>query len=437
MSDKKGDMTVVRFAPSPTGFLHLGSARTALFNWLYARHTGGKLLLRIEDTDKVRSEERFLDEILRDLKWMGLDWDGEPVYQSQRFEIYRDEAEKILKKGLAYADGDAILFKVEKGRAIEVDDIIHGKIIFNTDNIKDQVMIKSDGSPAYNFSCVVDDSQQGITHVIRGDDHISNTPKQMLFYGALGADMPCFAHMPLLMGADGAKLSKRHGAVAVEEYKKEGFLPEALANYLMLLGWTPGEDREIISLKEAVEKFTIEDMSDVQARFDTQKLTWINGEYMMKKPKEELLPLMKEALTASGINPSDQDEEYLLKLIELYKVRVKTAKEFAELTDYFFKEDFTIDEKGKRKHLDKPENMENIRIFAEKIKDLDVFSAANIEAVCRAIAEERSLKASGIIHPTRMAISGKTKGAGLFEIMELLGKEKAVERMMRASVQAG
>ncbi|MFH1305920.1 MAG: glutamate--tRNA ligase [Candidatus Omnitrophota bacterium] len=437
MSEKKGEMAVVRFAPSPTGFLHLGSARTALFNWLYARHAGGKFLLRIEDTDRARSEKRFLDEILRDLKWMGLDWDGEPIYQSRRFELYREEAEKILKKGLAYTDGDAILFKVEKGRAIEVDDIIHGKITFNTDNIKDQVMIKSDGSPAYNFSCVVDDSQQGVTHVIRGDDHISNTPKQMLFYGVLGADMPCFAHMPLMMGADGAKLSKRHGAVAVEEYKKEGFLPEALVNYLMLLGWTPEGDREIISLKEAVKEFKIEDMSDVQARFDTQKLTWINGEHMMRKTSEELIPLVKESLMTSGIDPAAMDEEFILKLIELYKVRVKTVKEFTELTDYFFKNDFTQDEKGRKKHLDKEENRENLRIFADKINALDVFSAANIEAVCRAIAEEKDLKAAGIIHPTRMAISGKMKGAGLFEVMELLGKEKVVERMKRASGHAG
>ncbi|MGB3056963.1 MAG: glutamate--tRNA ligase family protein, partial [Candidatus Omnitrophota bacterium] len=233
-------MVIVRFAPSPTGYLHLGSARTALFNWLYARRTGGKFLLRIEDTDRERSDEKYLKEILEDLKWMGLDWDEEPIYQSKRFDVYREKAEKILGGGKAYREGDAIIFKVEKGRTIEVDDIIHGRITFNTDEIKDQVMIKSDGSPAYNFCCVVDDAYLNITHIIRGDDHISNTPKQILFYEAMGLEPPRFAHIPLMMGTDGAKLSKRHGGVSVEEYKDEGFLPEALANYLLLLGWSPG-----------------------------------------------------------------------------------------------------------------------------------------------------------------------------------------------------
>ncbi|HEA65181.1 MAG TPA: glutamate--tRNA ligase, partial [Candidatus Aminicenantes bacterium] len=246
-------MIKVRFAPSPTGFLHLGSARTAIFNWLYARHTGGKFLLRIEDTDKARSSKKFLDEILEDLKWMGIDWDDEPLHQSQRFEVYREKAEQILAKEKAYKEGEAIIFKVEKGRTIEVNDMIHGKIAVKTDDIKDQVMIKSDGSPTYNFACVVDDAYMEITHIFRGDDHISNTPKQMLFYEALELTPPKFGHMPLILGQDGAKLSKRHGGVSVEEYKREGFLPEALANYLILLGWFPGEDREVLSMDEAVK----------------------------------------------------------------------------------------------------------------------------------------------------------------------------------------
>ncbi|MGD2278826.1 MAG: glutamate--tRNA ligase family protein, partial [Candidatus Omnitrophota bacterium] len=210
-------MTIVRFAPSPTGFLHLGSARTAIFNWLYARSAAGKFLLRVEDTDKARSKKEYLDEILEDLKWMGLGWDAEPIHQSQRFDVYRKKAEEVLAKGKAYKEGDAIIFKVEKGRTIEVDDLIHGKITFSTDEIKDQVMIKSDGSPAYNFCCVVDDAHMEITHIIRGDDHISNTPKQILFYEAMGLEPPEFAHMPLMMGTDGAKLSKRHGGVSVGE----------------------------------------------------------------------------------------------------------------------------------------------------------------------------------------------------------------------------
>jgi len=423
----------VRFAPSPTGFLHLGSARTALLNWLYARHTGGEFVLRIEDTDKVRSEKKFLDEILEDLKWMGLEWDGELIYQSDRFDLYREKAEEILKEGKAYKEGEAILFKVEKGRTIELDDLIHGKITFNTDEIKDQVMIKSDGSPAYNFCCVCDDADLNITHIIRGDDHISNTPKQILFYEALNKPLPSFAHIPLIMGQDGSKLSKRHGAVSVEEYKKEGFLPEALANYLMLLGWSPKEGQEILSLEEAVKMFDIKDMGDVQSKFDIQKLRWMNGEYIMKQEAKDLLPNIKLKLEEAKIKTDELNEDVLLNIIELYKMRIKTFDEFLPLTSFFFKDDFEFEEKGTRKYLDPEDNKENLKVFASELKEIENFSKENIESVCRKIAEERELKASGIIHPTRMAISGITKGAGLFEIMEVLGKDKVVERMEKVA----
>ncbi len=426
-------MVKVRFAPSPTGFLHLGSARTALFNWLHARRSKGEFLLRIEDTDRTRSDDKYLEEILTDLKWMGLDWDNEPVYQSQRFDVYRKEAENLLSEGKAYKEGDAIIFGVEKGRVIKIDDMIHGKISFNTDEIKDQVMIKSDGSPAYNFCCVVDDAYLEITHIIRGDDHISNTPKQVLFYEAMGLESPKFGHMPLMMGTDGAKLSKRHGGVSIDEYKKEGFLPEALANYLLLLGWSPGEDREIISLKEAVKIFDIKDISDVQAKFDIQKLKWMNGEYIMAKVPKELIALIKPYLIGSGMKEEDIDEVRLEKIIELYKVRIKTLSEFFPLTDFFFKDNYSLDEKGVNKYLSKPENKENIKIFSDRLEKDDNFSHENIEKICRSISEERSLKAAQIIHPTRVAISGKTQGAGLFEIMEVLGKEKVLERLRKAS----
>jgi len=422
-------MVKVRFAPSPTGFLHLGSARTALFNWLYARHAGGKFLLRIEDTDKVRSSKKFLEEILEDLKWMGIDWDEEPLHQSQRFDVYREKAEDILAKGKAYKEGEAVIFKVEKGRQIEVDDMIHGKIVVNTDDIKDQVMIKSDGSPTYNFACVVDDNYMEITHILRGDDHISNTPKQILFYEAMELTPPKFGHMPLILGQDGAKLSKRHGGVSVEEYKREGFLPGALANYLILLGWFPGEDREVLSLDEAVKLFDISDMSDVQAKFDIQKLRWLNGEYIMKEKTEELLPLIKDQLLTAGFDLSGVTDDYISKLADLYKIRLKTLSEFGDLTDWFFKDDFKMDEEGRKKYLEKEENRENVKIFADQLEGLEDFSHENIERTCREIAEERELKAADIIHPTRMAISGKTRGAGLFETMELLGKEKVLKRM--------
>jgi glutamyl-tRNA synthetase len=398
---------------------------------LYARHNEGKLLLRIEDTDLVRSEEKYLEEILEGMKWLGLDWDGEPVYQSRRFELYREKARDLLGKGKAYREGDAIIYKVQKGVEIEVEDMIHGNIVFNTDQIKDQVMIKSDGSPAYNFCCVIDDAELSITHIIRGDDHISNTPKQVLFYQAMGLPVPRFAHMPLMMGVDGAKLSKRHGAVAVAEYRQQGILPEALVNYLMLLGWFPGEDREILSLREAVSLFDISQVNDTQVKFDMQKLRWLNAEYIMKKKDEELLPLLKARLVNEQFDLTEVSDEYVLSVIALYKVRIKTLNEFSDLADCFFTDDFIVDEKGKRKYLEKPENMDNLREFAERLEGVDDFSEENIEQVCRGLAEERQLKAAGIIHPTRVAISGKTRGAGLFEMMHVLGKKKVLERIRK------
>jgi glutamyl-tRNA synthetase len=428
------DKVVVRFAPSPTGFLHLGSARTALFNWLYARHTGGKFILRIEDTDRVRSDDKFLAEILEDLKWMGIDWDGELTYQSRRFDVYKKEAEKLIEEGKAYREGEAIIFKVEKGEAIEIDDIIHGKITFNTEEIKDQVLMKSDGSPAYNFSCVVDDIYLGITHIVRGDDHISNTPKQVLFYRAFGAELPRFGHMPLMMGKDGSKLSKRHGAVSVEEYKGEGFLPEALVNYLILLGWYPGEGKEIIPVEEVIKRFDIKDISDVQARFDIDKLRWMNGDYIAKKEVKELVSLVRKQLAAAGMDISGKDDEYLLQLTKLYQIRIKTLREFVELTDCFFKDNFTVDEKGKAKYLDGEKNRSSLKVFADKLEEVMEFTHTGLESACRELAEKMGVKAGELIHPARMAISGKTQGAGLFEMMELLGKEKVITRMRKASV---
>ncbi|MCK4851557.1 MAG: glutamate--tRNA ligase, partial [Candidatus Omnitrophica bacterium] len=406
-------------------------------NWLYARHTGGKFLLRIEDTDRVRSDRKFLEEILADLKWMGLDWDEEPVYQSERFDVYRKEAENMLQAGKAYKEGDAVIFRVENGRVLELDDLIHGRISFSTDEIKDQVMIKSDGSPAYNFCCVVDDAGMGITHIIRGDDHISNTPKQMLFYEALGQPPPEFGHMPLMMGTDGAKLSKRHGGVSVEEYRDQGFLPEAMANYLMLLGWSPGDGREMISLEEAVGIFDIKDMRGVQSKFDAQKLEWMNGEYIMAAGIEELVPLIEDRLVSAGMDMSGVTGEYLAKLVTLYKIRIKKLSEFAGLTDCFFRDDFKVDEKGKRKYLDREENKAGVRAFADRLEGLGDFSRENIEKICRDIAGEMDLKAAQIIHPTRMAISGKTGGAGLFEMMEVLGKERVIGRMKKAAGRGG
>jgi len=427
-------MITVRFAPSPTGWLHLGSARTALFNWLAARHGGGRFLLRIEDTDRSRSDAKFLQEILEDMRWLGLDWDGELVYQSRRFDLYREKAEALVAAGKAHREGAAIIFKVEPGRTVEIEDMIHGKVTFQTENFKDQVLIKSDGSAAYNFSCVVDDAAQGITHILRGDDHMTNTPKQALFYEALGLTPPKFGHMPLILGQDGAKLSKRHGGVSVREYKEEGFLPEALANYLILLGWTPPGGVEMLDLAEAARLFEIKDMNDVQAKFDVQKLKWMNGEYIMKKPATELLPLLRNQLVRDGFDPARIDEGRLAGVLEAYRVRIKTLRELGELADFFFKEDYAVDEEAKAKYLGPAENRNNLREFGARLEKLESFSHEAIEAVCRNLVAERDLKAAGVIHPTRLAVSGKAKGAGLFEIMEILGRETTLARMKGAAL---
>jgi glutamyl-tRNA synthetase len=425
-------MVRVRFAPSPTGFLHIGSARTAIFNWVFARHVGGAFLLRIEDTDTRRSDPRFLEEILADLKWLGLDWDEPPVFQSRRFGVYREKAEDLVSAGKAYHDAGAVLFRVTPGRTVAFDDMIHGRIAVDTETIKDQVMIKSDGSPSYNFACVVDDAFLRITHILRGDDHISNTPKQILFYEAFELEPPKFGHMPLILGTDGAKLSKRHGGVSVEEYRREGFLPEALANYLVLLGWMPRDGREVMPLGEAVKLFEISEMNDVQAKFDLQKLRWLNSEYIMKKPDGELLPLVRSGLEAAGIDASAVGADYLARLLGLYKVRLKTLNDFPAMTDCFFSDSFAVEEEGKAQ-LEKPESREFLSVLAGLLDGLDPFTHDAIEKVFRDFVKERKLKAGQVIHPARMAVSGKTKGAGLFEMMEVLGRQRTVERLRRAA----
>ncbi len=425
-------MVRVRFAPSPTGFLHIGSARTAIFNWLYARHTGGKFLLRVEDTDLKRSEKRFLDEILEDLRWLGLDWDEEPLFQSRRFDVYRTKAAELVAAGLAYKDGEAVLFKVAPGRTIAYDDLIHGPISVESDTLKDQVLIKSDGSPTYNFSCVVDDSFMGITHILRGDDHISNTPKQIIFYEAFGLTPPRFGHMPLILGPDGSKLSKRHGGVSVEEYKREGFLPEALANYLILLGWMPRDGREVMPPEEAVRIFEISEMNDVQAKFDMAKLRWLNAEYIMKAPNERLVPLVRKCLETAGLATAAFPDDYLSRVLDLYKVRAKTIAEFPPMIDCFFRDDFPSDEDG-LKHLASPESRAHLAALADRLAGLSDFSHAAIEDLFRRYADERAIKLGPIVHPVRMAVSGKTKGAGLFEMMEVLGRDRVVARLRRSA----
>lgn len=425
-------MVRVRFAPSPTGYLHIGSARTALFNWLYARHNKGAFIIRIEDTDKERSKSEYLEEILASLKWLFMTWDGELSFQSQRFDIYKKYANTLVEKGLAYCEGPAIIFKVEKSKKVAFEDMIRGRVEFSTDDIKDQVLMKSDGTPTYNFACVVDDHEMQITHIIRGDDHISNTPKQVMLYEALGLPQPKFAHIPLILSKDGGRMSKRHGATSIFKYKNMGFLPEALANYLSLMGWAPGNDVEILPIEEVIKLFDVKDVNKTGAIFDMDKLSWMNGQYIAAKTDEELAGLITGYMADTG-SKLNAPHDLLMKVIGLYKIRMKTLSDFAGMTDFFFRDDYLVDEKAFKKYLDPAESKKIVASFSARLEKLDAFSCDVIENSCRAMADENELKPGQIIHPTRVAISGKTTGAGLFEMMEVLGRKKVLERMRKAA----
>ena len=353
-------MVKVRFAPSPTGNLHIGSARTALFNWLYARHNNGKFILRIEDTDKERSKEEYLDEILGSLKWLFMSWDGELVFQSKRFDIYRKYAQVLVEKKLAYLEGPAIIFKVEKGKTVPFDDMIRGRVEFSTNDIKDQVLIKSDGTPTYNFACVIDDHEMEISHVIRGDDHISNTPKQVMLYEALGFGLPKFAHIPLILSKDGGRLSKRHGATSITEYKNMGFLPDALVNYLSLMGWAPGNDVEILPLEEIIRLFDVKDVNKTGAIFDIDKLSWMNGQYIKDMELADLIGRTEEFLKNKNILDDKFDRDKWVGIVTAYKERTRTLEDLVSVYKIFFGGELEYDEKAVEKYLRKPNSKDII-----------------------------------------------------------------------------
>jgi len=424
----------VRFAPSPTGLLHIGGARTGLFNWLHARRHGGQFLLRIEDTDQARSKKEFLDEILDSLKWLGMDWD-ELVFQSRRFSVYRERAQKLLDEGKAYLaeDGSGAIFLRMPRKKVVLEDIIHGAVTFDTGLIKDQVLIKSDGSPTYNFACVVDDAEMGITHIIRGDDHISNTPKQVVLYEALGHALPRFAHIPMILGAEGGRMSKRTGATAISAYRAMGFLADGLVNYLMLLGWSPGNDQEIIALEEAVRKFDIADAGKTAAAFDMEKLLWLNAQYIKKSAPEALIGLLGPFLKERYPGTADNfDGKKLSSILELYRERARTLVELADSLAPFFRDEVVIDEALREKYFSKDLTTAFV-LLKERFRALRDFKAAAVEEAFRAAVAELGLTVKAVIHPLRVALSGKTGGPGMFEFIEALGKEATLRRMERAT----
>ncbi|HOW35357.1 MAG TPA: glutamate--tRNA ligase [Candidatus Omnitrophota bacterium] len=424
-------MIRVRFAPSPTGYLHIGGARTALFNWMYAKSQEGKFILRIEDTDMERSKQEYVDEIIDSLAWLGFKYD-ELYFQSKRFDIYKEHALKLLNEGKAFKDGEAVVLKIPQEQQIKLYDLIRGEITFDPATIKDQVLMKSDGSPTYSFACVVDDALMEISHVIRGEDHISNTPKQILIYQALGFKLPKFAHLPLIMGEEGGRLSKRTGAVAVTEYRTMGFLPEAIVNYLMLLGWSPGGNQEVIKFSDAVKKFSIKKVNKTAAEFSMDKLRWINGQYLNAAPAPQIADLAVPLLKEKGYIQENFDRNKIENAVKLFQSRMETLNDFLERADFVFTDQFNIDAEAKEKYLVK-DKAKDFKLLGERFFALEDFNVKSVEEAFRHLVAERGIAASDLVHPVRVALTGKAVGPGLFETIALLGKEKTVKRLALAA----
>jgi glutamyl-tRNA synthetase len=424
-------MTVrVRFAPSPTGYLHVGGARTALFNWLYARHVGGRFLLRVEDTDKARSTDEHTRVILDGLMWLGLDWDEEPIFQGGRAGRHQQAADTLLAENKAYLDDGAIRLRVPPGE-IAWDDAVHGRISFQGEDIKDFVIQRSDRSPLYNFAVVVDDVDMRITHVLRGDDHISNTPKQITVYRALGAPLPVFGHVPMINGPDGKKLSKRHGATAVGDYQHLGILAAAMRNFLALLGWSPGGDREIMTLDEMVQLFSFEGIQQKSAIFDMTKLEWMNGQYLSATAAEELYPLVAPQLARLGLNGQ---RDAVLAAIAAVKTRSRTtldvARQVAVRLDPKFVE---LDEKAKQEIAKDPAAYRaSLAASVAALRDTE-WSAAALEQRLRSLAEERAVPAGKVFQPIRIALTGGTVSEPVNELLYVVGKEAALRRLEAAA----
>lgn len=471
----------VRFAPSPTGYLHVGGARSALFNYLFARHNNGTFILRIEDTDQSRYVEGALKELYDSLKWLGLNWDEGPetggnygpYIQSQRLELYKTYAQQLIDSGHAYrcfctperlaqvraeqekaknvvgydrccrnlpqeeiekklSEGVpyVIRFKIPAGRTVVFEDKIRGKIEYSSDVLDDLVLIKSDGFPTYHMAHVVDDHSMEITHVLRGDEWIASTPRHVLMFEAFGWTPPVYAHLPVILAPDGGKLSKRKGAASVMDYKKAGFLPEALFNFLALLGWAPGDSREKMTLDELIQSFSLEQVSPKSSVFDEKKLEWMNGLYLTERSSvslaSEIVPVFKEKGWVKAETP--EDDPYILKVIDLMKSRSKRLTDLVESCVYFFKDPVSYEEKAQRKYFTQ-DAIEILSTIYKNLNELDPFNCETVDKVYHQIAEQSGISAGKLIHPTRLAISGVSFGPGLFELIEVLGKETVLHRI--------
>lgn len=479
MSNESASEVRVRIAPSPTGYFHVGTARAAIFNWLYARHTGGKFLLRVEDTDRERSQRHYIEVILSGLQWLGLKWDEEVVYQSERLDHYGPFAEELLQSGRAYrcfctpeelerkraaaqkaktdyhydrtcrelpeAQVEASLkegkpftvrLKVPTQGMAVFEDAVLGRIQKDYAELDDFIILKSDGNPLYNFAVVVDDHETGISHVIRGNDHVNNTFLQKEIYNALGWKLPMFAHVPLILRTDKSKMSKRKGDKSVDQYQHQGYLPEAMFNFLALLGWSPKDDREKMTREEIIEAFTLEGINKHNAIFDPEKLTWLNSQYLMEMSNHELADKVAPLLVGAGLTTRYYLEtrwQWLMNVIGMLKERCKLLTDFVEMSRYFFEDPESYDEKGVKKSFN-VDTANYLTQLADRYEKLEDFREANIESELRALAEELDVGAGKVIHPTRLAVSGLTGGPSLFTMLEAIGKERVVERL-RAAVK--
>jgi len=430
----------VRFAPSPTGYLHVGGARTALFNWLFARRHGGTFVLRIEDTDAERSSWDMVAGIVDGLRWLGLDWDEgpdvggphAPYFQSQRLEKYQSQARGLVDAGRAYHDEGAVRFKVPPGRT-RFEDLVHGPIEFDNEHIEPFVILRSDGQPTYHLSVVVDDIDMEITHVVRGDDHVSNTPKQVLLYEAFGTRVPQFAHVPLILGPDKKRLSKRHGATSVMEYHRLGYLPEAMVNFLALLGWSPGGDRELLSRGDLVSLFTLEGISGGSAVFNPDKLDWFNQQHIGRLAAPELLARIEERLRAAELwrdSLTGAESAWIDRVLSLLKPRVKKLDQLVEELRPFLVDHPEIDPTAAAKYLT-PDIKPVLLTYAAELGRASAFDPASIEAMLRETAERSGIKAAALIHATRVAVTGRAVSAGLFEVLAVLGRNRVIPRLQR------
>jgi glutamyl-tRNA synthetase len=458
------ELIVTRFPPSPTGFLHVGNARTAIFNWLYARRMKGKFVLRIEDTDTERSTQQAIDAIFEALEWLGIDWDEGPYYQTKRLDIYNQHLERLIDSGHAYyctCSPDEITAMREKAMATGgkpkydgtcrdrglpktpqavirlkapisgttvVEDVVKGDIVFQNDELDDFIVCRSDGIPTYNFAVVIDDITMQINTVIRGDDHVMNTPKQILVYKALDCPLPVYGHVPMVLGTDKSRFSKRHGAVSVSAYRDMGYLPDAMLNYLVRLGWSHG-DQEFFTRQELIEVFDLEHIGRSAGVFDPEKLLSLNADHIRATPVEELVEPLKPLLKRHGT--AVEDTNLLLKVIETLHARSKTLDDMAQSALFYFADEIDYEEKAARKFL-KPAVLEAMQLLLAQLETLESFSEENLETAFKAVMDQTGLKLGKIAQPVRVALTGRTASPGIFEVATIIGKNKVIARLKKA-----